>query len=69
MREEEKIAMARDLLAHPLFNSFFEDLETSAVDRCLHAAWLDHEGRAQAAAEARGIRSFHAYLEKLAKKA
>lgn len=56
MRSEERIACARAMLDNPLFGILMDEMEKTAVDRCVNAQPVDHETRAAMAAEVRAIR-------------
>lgn len=56
MRAEERVACARAMLDNPLFGILMDEMEKSAVDRCVNAKPVDHETRAAMAAEVRAIR-------------
>jgi hypothetical protein len=66
MRQEDKTAAARVLLDMPLFLLLMDELETAAVNGCVHAQITDHETRAAFAAEVRAIRNFRGKLKFLA---
>lgn len=66
MKQEEKQAAARDMLANPLFHRLMDDLEMTAINGCIAAQITDHETRAAFAAEARAIRNFRSKLKFLA---
>ncbi|KSV84549.1 hypothetical protein N183_12035 [Sinorhizobium sp. Sb3] len=66
MKQEEKQAAARDMLANPLFHLLMGDLEAAAINGCINAPVIDHETRAAFAAEARAIRNFRSKLKFLA---
>lgn len=66
MKQEEKQAAARDMLANPLFHLLIGDLETVAINGCINAPVTDDETRAAFAAEARAIRNFRSKLKFLA---
>ncbi len=66
MKQEEKQAAARDMLANPLFLLLMGDLELAAINGCIAAKITDHESRAAFAAEARAIRNFRSKLKFLA---
>ena len=56
MTPEQKIAAARAILDNPLFSELMDEMEKSAVDRCVSADPTDNETRAAMAAEVRAIR-------------
>lgn len=65
MRNEERIAAARDLLNSSLFHLLMDELEGKAIDGCINAKSTDHETRAAFAAEARAIRNLRHKLNLL----
>lgn len=69
MTDEERRRIAQALLDMPLFNQLWDELETSAIDRCIHAKPNDDETRRVMAAEARVIRLFRDRIRSLAQSA
>ncbi|MEX2741095.1 hypothetical protein AB3480_06560 [Rhizobium mongolense] len=69
MRDEEKSAAARALLDNPLFHLLMDDIETAAINGCVHAKPTDHDARAAYAAEVRAIRNFRSKLNHLSEEA
>ncbi len=69
MTPAEKAAAARALLDMPLFHLLMDDMEASAINRCVGASATDHETRAAYAAETRAIRTFRSKLNLLIEEA
>lgn len=69
MRPDEKVACARAMLDNPLFTDLMNDMEKSAVDRCINALPIAHEERAAMAAEVRAIRKFRSLITSLIEEA
>lgn len=69
MREEDRIAYARDLASNPLFISIMDDIEATAINGCVNAKTTDHETRAAYAAEVRAIRNLRSRLNHLTEEA
>lgn len=69
MRQEDKTAAARTLLDSPLVTLLMDELETAAINGCVHAKITDHDARAAFAAEVRAIRNLRGKLSALAAQA
>lgn len=65
MKQEDKINAARTLLDSQLVTLLMDELETVAVNGCVHAAITDHDARAAFAAEVRAIRNLRGKLRAL----
>jgi hypothetical protein len=55
MTERERMALAEQLMANPLFDALFAEQEAQAVERLIYAP--DHETRHEAALRAQAIRT------------
>lgn len=66
MTPDEKQRAAQAIISAPLFNMLWDDLEASAINRCINAKPEDHETRSVMAAEARAIRNFRDRIKSLA---
>lgn len=64
MTDEDRRALAEQILNNALMAEIMGKLEKEAVDRCVYAPMADHEARQAAAAEVRAIRSFRASVER-----
>ena len=69
MTDEERKRAAQAIINMPLFNMLWDDLEASAINRCINAKPEDHETRSVMAAEARAIRNFRSQIKSLAQSA
>lgn len=69
MTADEKQRAAQALLNMPLFINLWDELEASAINRCINAKPEDHETRSAMAAEARAIRNFRSQIKSLAQSA
>jgi len=61
--DEDRRALAEQILNNALMAEIMGKLEKEAVDRCVYAPMADHEARQAAAAEVRAIRSFRQNCE------
>jgi hypothetical protein len=66
MTPDEKRRAAQTLIDMPLFNALWDELERSAIDRCISAKPEDDETRRVMASEARVIRLFRSQIMSLA---
>lgn len=64
MTDDDRKALAEQILNNPLMAEVMGKLEKEAIDRCVYAPMVDHEARQAAAAEVRAIRSFRASVER-----
>jgi hypothetical protein len=63
MTPEARKSLAEQLNTNPLLPIILDEVEKTAIERCINAPATDHETRAAFAAEARGVRAFRRNLE------
>ena len=61
MTQQERKALAEQILGNPLFSAIMADLESSAIEAMIYAK--DDDTRASAAMRVQAIRSFRADCE------
>lgn len=69
MIEDEHRRAAQTILAVPLFNELWDELEKAAINATINADYTDHEKRQAMAAEVRAIRRVRSRLASLAEQA
>lgn len=69
MNSDEQRRAAQTILAVPLFNELWDELEKAATNQCINAPMNDDETRRNAAAEVRAIRKVRSRLASLAEQA
>lgn len=69
MTNDERRRAAQTILAVPLFNELWDEIEQAAINATINADYADHEKRQAMAAEVRAIRKVRSRLASLAEQA
>lgn len=69
MTDDAQRRAAQTILAVPLFNELWDELEQAAINATINADYTDHEKRQAMAAEVRAIRKVRSRLASLAEQA